>query len=78
MAARKGAGRYIKFKYVVKLLNKENKDQSKEKHEAVLENHKGINLRKEWLWVYVHARIKTLNRMLAMIKLLHVINIRYL
>lgn len=38
MAARKGAGRYIKFKYVVKLLNKGNKDQSKEKHEAVLEN----------------------------------------
>lgn len=42
MAAGKGADRYIKFKYVVKLLytDNENKDQSKEEHEAVLENHK--------------------------------------
>lgn len=43
MAARKGASRYIKFEYVVKLLNtdNENKDQSKEEHVALLENHKG-------------------------------------
>lgn len=43
MAARKGAGGYIEFKYAVTLLNKDNKnkDQSKEEHEAVLENRKG-------------------------------------
>lgn len=48
MAARKKGGRYIKFKYVVKLLNNknENKVQSKEEHEAVLENNKGKKIQK--------------------------------
>lgn len=48
MAASKGAGRYIKFKYVVKLLNKDNdkKDQSQEDHGAVTENHKGKKIQK--------------------------------
>lgn len=48
MAARKQAGRYIKFKHVVKLLKKdnENKDLSKKEHEAVLENQKGKQIQK--------------------------------
>lgn len=87
MTARKGAGRYIEFKYAVTLLNKDNKnkDQSKEEHEAVLENHKGKKIRKERSWVYVHASIRALNRMqatasgmLGIIKLLQFTNVRYL